>query len=293
MRSWRCPPCAISRRCSATIRSTVAAPEKLAALWQKCPFVDQVIALDKPQNLHATARQLRAGKFGSAVLLPNSLRSAAEAWRAGIPQRYRLCAGRTRPAFDASDSRAGAQSGAAAPALLLPRPGHGAWRPERSLAAEIAQGSDDGGRFARPGPGDLSRRGVRPGEALAGGKFRRRGAAFHRRRARRRSSLLGAPVDVPSRGGIRRGSCPEVENRVGKTSLAEFMAALVSARGSSSATTAARCTGLRAGRADPGHLRLDRAAADRADGRAQPGAAASRAVQPLLSCANARSISPA
>jgi heptosyltransferase-2 len=27
---------------------TVAAPEKLAALWQKCPFVDQVIALDKP-----------------------------------------------------------------------------------------------------------------------------------------------------------------------------------------------------------------------------------------------------
>src|SRR5271170_3720234 len=66
---------------------TVAAPEKLAALWRKCPFVDQVIALEKPRNLQAAARQLRAGKFGSAVLLPNSLRSAAEAWLAGIPQQ--------------------------------------------------------------------------------------------------------------------------------------------------------------------------------------------------------------
>src|SRR5476651_1825044 len=65
----------------------VAAPEKLAALWQKCPFVDHVIALEKPKSVQATARQLRGGKFGSAVLLPNSLRSAAEVWMARIPQR--------------------------------------------------------------------------------------------------------------------------------------------------------------------------------------------------------------
>ena len=45
---------------------TVAAPEKLAALWQKCPFVDEVIPLEKPKNLRHTARQLRVGKFGSA-----------------------------------------------------------------------------------------------------------------------------------------------------------------------------------------------------------------------------------
>ena len=66
----------------------VAAPDKLAVLWQKCPFVDEVIALDKPRNLQATARRLREGKFETAVLLPNSLRAAAEAWQAGIPHRY-------------------------------------------------------------------------------------------------------------------------------------------------------------------------------------------------------------
>jgi len=66
---------------------TVATPEKLAALWQACPFVDQVMALPQPKRIGAVAGQLREGKFASAVLLPNSLRVALEAWRAGIPQR--------------------------------------------------------------------------------------------------------------------------------------------------------------------------------------------------------------
>jgi heptosyltransferase-2 len=65
----------------------VAAPEKLAALWQACPFVDHVIALPQPKRIGAVANQLCEGKFASAVLLPNSLRAALEAWRAGIPQR--------------------------------------------------------------------------------------------------------------------------------------------------------------------------------------------------------------
>ena len=65
----------------------VAAPEKIAALWRACPFVDEVIALSQPKKVFATASQLRAGNFGSAVLLPNSLRVAGEAWLARIPQR--------------------------------------------------------------------------------------------------------------------------------------------------------------------------------------------------------------
>ena len=65
----------------------VAAPEKLAALWQACPFVDRVISLTQPKSLPATENQLREGKFHAAVLLPNSLRSAAEAFMARIPQR--------------------------------------------------------------------------------------------------------------------------------------------------------------------------------------------------------------
>ena len=65
----------------------VATPEKLAALWQTCPFVDEVIALAEPKKVWSSAGQIRAGKFGAAVLLPNSLRAAAEALLAGIPQR--------------------------------------------------------------------------------------------------------------------------------------------------------------------------------------------------------------
>ena len=40
-----------------------AAPEKLAALWQRCPFVDGVIALENAKNLRTTAKQLKAGNF--------------------------------------------------------------------------------------------------------------------------------------------------------------------------------------------------------------------------------------
>jgi heptosyltransferase-2 len=65
----------------------VATPEKLAALWRACPFVDRVIALPNPKNIGAVARQLREGNFAATVLLPNSLRAALEAWRAGIPHR--------------------------------------------------------------------------------------------------------------------------------------------------------------------------------------------------------------
>jgi hypothetical protein len=43
----------------------VATPEKLAALWEKCPFVDEIVVLKKPKNLKACAAQLREGKYGS------------------------------------------------------------------------------------------------------------------------------------------------------------------------------------------------------------------------------------
>jgi heptosyltransferase-2 len=69
-------------------RVTVAAPAKLAALWEACPFVDQVVALEQPRRIGPVARQLREGGHASVVLLPNSLRTAVEAWRAGIPARY-------------------------------------------------------------------------------------------------------------------------------------------------------------------------------------------------------------
>ena len=64
---------------------TVATPAKIADLWRACPWVDHVLELDQPRHLWATAARLRTQRFACAVLLPNSLRSAAEARLAGIP----------------------------------------------------------------------------------------------------------------------------------------------------------------------------------------------------------------
>ncbi len=65
----------------------VASPEKLAPLWKICPFVDEVLVLPKPRKLFAVASAIRAKKCRSAILLPNSLRTAAEVFLAKVPQR--------------------------------------------------------------------------------------------------------------------------------------------------------------------------------------------------------------
>jgi heptosyltransferase-2 len=206
----------------------VAAPEKLAALWEKCPFVDEVIALEKPRNLQATARQLSAGKFGSAVLLPNSLRSAAEVWRAGIPQRLGYARGgrgllltHTIPAPERNPVRLhqrfyyldlvtalGGPSDASLPKLRKePTTVTGS----RGLVLAICPGAEYGPAKRWP---------IENFVVVA----RHFIAARHAKIV-----LLGAALDVPIAEEFVR-LLPEVDNRVGKTSLTEFMAALVSAR---------------------------------------------------------------
>jgi heptosyltransferase-2 len=206
----------------------VAAPEKLAALWQKCPFVDQVIALEKPRNLPATARQLRGGKFGSAVLLPNSLRSAAEAWQAGIPQRLGYARGgrgllltHTLPAPARNPARlhqrfyyldlVTALGAPGDPSLPKLRKEPTTVSGSRGLVLAICPGAEYGPAKRWP---------VENFVVVARHFIATRKAKI---------ILLGAPVDMPIAEEFTR-QLPEAENRVGKTSLAEFMAALVSAR---------------------------------------------------------------
>lgn len=62
----------------------VAAPDKLAALWDACPFVDEIVELENPKSIPAVSEMLKEGDYQSAVLLPNSLRVAGEALAAGI-----------------------------------------------------------------------------------------------------------------------------------------------------------------------------------------------------------------
>ncbi len=65
-------------------------PQKLADLWWHHPSLNAVHAFAPGEGLVAVARSLRAENFDTALVLPNSPRSALEVWLAGIPRRVGL-----------------------------------------------------------------------------------------------------------------------------------------------------------------------------------------------------------
>jgi heptosyltransferase-2 len=66
---------------------TLLTPEKLADLWQRHPSLDAVITFSRGESPWSVARRLRAERFETALVLPNSPRSALEVWLARIPRR--------------------------------------------------------------------------------------------------------------------------------------------------------------------------------------------------------------
>ncbi len=208
---------------------SVAAPEKLAALWETCPFVDQVIALDQPRNIGAVATKLRAGGFASTVLLPNSLRAALEAWRAGIPARIGYARGgrgllltRTIPAPPRNPVRLhqkfyyldlatalGAPGDESLPELR-PAPGTGIAPETAPLAAAPRVALCPGAEYgpAKQWPVENF---VAVGQALS-----ERGFGL---------VILGAAGDAPLAAQLA-AHLPTAVNRAGETTLAEFIAEL-------------------------------------------------------------------
>jgi heptosyltransferase-2 len=206
----------------------VATPDKLAALWQKCPFVDSVISLDKPKNLKACVAQLREGNFGSAVLLPNSLRVATEAWMAGIPQRIGY----------ARSGRSMLLTHSVPIPLRNPARLHQRYY-YQDLIASLGGPDDPSLPKLRKDPTTVAgSRGLVlafcPGAEYGPAKrwpvenFVQVARHFIATR-KAKILLLGAPVDLPVADEFVH-LLPGVDNRVGKTSLGEFMAALVTAR---------------------------------------------------------------
>ncbi len=271
---------------------TVATPEKIAELWRKCPFVDEVLVLSAPKSLTASAAELRAGNFSSAVLLPNSLRAAAEVWRARIPQRIGYARGGRSLLLTERIPPPAAKPGAHAPALLLPGFGDGPGRPERRLAAEIAEGPDRDDRLARPGAGPFVR--ARSTGRPSAGRWRISWPwrNISSRRARRRSAAEARRSTSPSRTNLS-GCCPGWRiawaRRRWPNSWPRW-----SRRDSSCATTAARCTRPpRWACRDTGRLRLDRAATGPGRWARAAGCCGITCRAALVSCAIARSISRA
>jgi len=66
---------------------TLLCHEKLADLWLHHPSVDTVVSFTSDEGPWSIARRLRGEKFDTALVLPNSPRSALELWLARIPRR--------------------------------------------------------------------------------------------------------------------------------------------------------------------------------------------------------------
>ncbi len=58
----------------------------LAALWENQRVIDEIIPIHRDESIWHVAGKLR-GRFDTALVLPNSFRSAIEAYLAGIPER--------------------------------------------------------------------------------------------------------------------------------------------------------------------------------------------------------------
>ncbi|MGH7983666.1 MAG: lipopolysaccharide heptosyltransferase II [Candidatus Udaeobacter sp.] len=66
---------------------TVAAPAKIAPMWNLIPEVAAIITLPNGSLLPAVWLLRRRSHFDVAILFPNSLRVAFESWLSGIPRR--------------------------------------------------------------------------------------------------------------------------------------------------------------------------------------------------------------
>jgi len=65
-------------------------PAKLRDLWLHHPAIDSLLAFEPGESVLAVAKRLRAGRFTTALVLPNSPRSALETFLARIPCRIGL-----------------------------------------------------------------------------------------------------------------------------------------------------------------------------------------------------------
>jgi heptosyltransferase-2 len=66
---------------------TLLTPEKLCDLWLNHPAVNETLSFASGEGVFSVAGKLRAGSFDLSLVLPNSPRSALEAWLARIPKR--------------------------------------------------------------------------------------------------------------------------------------------------------------------------------------------------------------
>ena len=208
---------------------TVLTPAKLADLWREVPGVAEVLAI--PAGTGATgvgALVRRAGPFDVAVLLPNSLRVALEAWLGRVPRRVGFLGHRRRWLLNQiviEDTTPASETGDPRRNQVF----HYARLAEAVGAAEI-----DVSAPATPVPaarGGWRRVGLCPGAEY--GPTKRWPAERFAEAAKLVSAqvacewtIFGVAKDAPYAETIQAALGEHCENLVGKTTLAELMAGL-------------------------------------------------------------------
>ena len=174
---------------------TVTAPEKLAALWEACPFVDQVLALPHP----GTSARLppRCAKSNSRRRCCCPTRCARR-WRSGRHAFRSASAtqGWARPAAHPHRAHSPARSGAASPEVVYVHLAAAVGAPMDVPPAGVAP-AHSGFRFARCDAlrRVVSGRGIRPRQTWPVENFAAVGQALAAQGYR--LVILGAAGDAP------------------------------------------------------------------------------------------------
>jgi heptosyltransferase-2 len=81
------PAVAALKRGRPDARITVLTPAKLRDLWVAMPEVDEILAIEPHEHIGQVAYKIRTKDYRVAVLFPNSLRAALEAFLGRVPRR--------------------------------------------------------------------------------------------------------------------------------------------------------------------------------------------------------------
>ncbi len=66
---------------------TLLTDEKLSGLWECSRHYDEILTFKKGESPYVVGKRLKNYSYDTALILPNSFRSALECWHGGIPQR--------------------------------------------------------------------------------------------------------------------------------------------------------------------------------------------------------------
>lgn len=211
---------------------TVLVPAKLADLWRDVPGVAAVLPIPAGAGVYAVASIVRrAGPFDVAILLPNSLRTALEVRLAGVPRRVGFPGHRRRWLLNqiVNDEVAPTPSGADPRrhqtyryARLAEAIGAGDIKLDKAVPTRSGAGGERGGWL---------RVGICPGAEYGPTKRwpAERFAEAAKLVATERAcewTIFGVEKDAPYAATIETALGERCENLVGKTTLAELMAAL-------------------------------------------------------------------